>query len=129
VNIQGFEFRFGSKDGALNAANRLLRSRAIYAQAWQRGDQATIAQMDPFFECSLSNQWTAPPEQRGTGPQTPVVPKAARNARWLGALGFGLVTAAVTYLVVDNVFDDDRKALDGRSHPRTAKKKKTSDDD
>lgn len=130
-------FRITTKEEAAHVANTLMRAQQAYAYAWQNRDAATIQQMDPFHECSMSNNWKGAPGEAASGPHAAIVPPAAANGRWVAAAVLGVIATAVMISTMDPLFADDRKAYDNavkkmKKEQKAAEKKaaaKTDDDE
>jgi hypothetical protein len=89
-----------------------------------------VAAFDPFVECSSTGNWKAPEPE---GPKATPIPQPARILRWAGALVVGVGLSGAVYLIIDNVYDEDRKAWNdkysGKKPSPTKKTKKVVVDD
>lgn len=114
-----FQFFYGSQDAVQAGCDSVLDARQAWVETLRAGNVAKIQADDIFAECTLSDSWTAPAGTPPAPPLVPVVPKAARWARWLGGLVFSVGVAGLTYVIIDNVFESDRKEYqDNFSKPK-----------
>lgn len=81
-----FTFMFSSNQAAEKTTNAILGAKQYMVALMEARNSAAIAQVDPFAECTLSGNWTAPTLGTLEGPTAAIVPTAARLAQWLGAL-------------------------------------------
>ncbi|MGZ5966201.1 MAG: hypothetical protein ACXWP4_00940 [Polyangiales bacterium] len=121
-----YKFYFGNQAAVESACDRVLQAREYFARASAAGDRNSLGQLDPFYECNASGSWTSPPGTPVQPPLAAVVPSGAKWARWLGALLFGVIVSGALFAIIDNVYEDDRKAYDRKfkspSGPRSGKK-------
>ena len=85
-----FTFMFNSTQRADQITTSILAARQHMVNLLAARDTAAIASLDPFAECTISNNW-APPSTLMVqeGPLAAIVPTAATLAQWLGALALG----------------------------------------
>lgn len=95
-----FTFTFSSTQAADKATASILGAKQRMIELLAARDTATIAALDPFVECTLSGNWTAPPSLMSPVPEGPtaaIVPTPVRLAQWLGSLVLGALAAGGAY--------------------------------
>lgn len=107
-----FQFYYGSQEQVQRACDSVLGAREVWIDTLRSGNAQKIMSDDVFAECTMSGNWTTPPGTPLAPPLAAVVPSGARWARWIGALLLGVTVAGVTFVTIDSVFEDDRKAYD-----------------
>jgi hypothetical protein len=118
-----YKFYFGNQAAVESACDRVLQAREFYNRASALNDRNSLAQMDPFFECNASGSWSSPAGTPARQPLAAVVPSGAKWARWLGALMFGVIVSGALFVVVDNFYEDDRRAYERKfKSPRSGKR-------
>lgn len=105
--IQDFELILGNT--AQESAERFNSMRETFHRARQAGDGATVAQLDPFVECSMGLPWRSPQADADV-PSRIVLPP-----RWFLPAGLvaTLVFAAATYGTIatfGSEFAEERRA-------------------
>lgn len=114
-----FTFYYGSQDVVGNACDKVLGARERWIDTLRSGNAERIGADDVFAECTMSGEWKSAPGAPPTPPLAAVVPRAAVWLRWLGSLVFGLAVAGVTFVAIDNLLEDDRKAWDRKWNKKT----------
>ena len=95
--VQG-SFWFRTQEEATKSAETFFATRDRIAKVLASRDTAALAQIDPFYECTTSGQWTEPPAVAKQGPLVDRRHPAAGWVRWIGAVVIGLGFAGVFYL-------------------------------
>lgn len=93
-----YSFRVDNQAESDAVRQRWDYARAQFAQAWATGDRATLAALDPFHECTMSGQWSWPPDPNG--------PRCSRRMRGWGAI-HALVSIVVALVVPFALFQYD----------------------
>jgi len=100
-----FTFTFGSSQTADQTTTRILEAKARMVAIMAARDTSAIAALDPFAECTLSGNWTAPPTLgQVEGPLASVVPTVARLAQWLGGLALAVGFSGAAYMFFSLAF-------------------------
>jgi hypothetical protein len=123
VEIGTLHFPYTSQDAANAAASRYVASVQAYAQAWAMGNAQALAPLDPFIECTTTNNWKQP---SADGPRASGVPIAASLARWVLALGNA---GGVAYVVGSIQEEANEARIKAYKKKEAEKKKKAADDD
>lgn len=90
-----FTFTFGSPQSADKATDSVLKAKQQMIALIAARDSGAIAALDPFAECTLSGNWTAPPSLgMEDGPTAAMVPTPVRLAQWLAPLAIAGAAAA-----------------------------------
>lgn len=116
-----FTFQYSTQDSVQKACDSVLDARMAWIDTLKSGNTQRISADDVFAECTMSGEWTNPPGTLPVPPLAAVVPSGAVWMRWLGSLVFGLAIASVTYLAIDNLYDDDRKAYERKQKKKYGK--------
>lgn len=93
-----FTFMFNSTQRADQITTSILAAKQHMVNLLAARDTAAIASLDPFAECTISNNW-APPSTLMVqeGPLAAIVPTPAKLAQWLGALVLGAAAAGAAW--------------------------------
>lgn len=125
VEIGALHFPYFSQEQANAAGDRILAARQAYAHAWAQGNAQALGPLDPFFECTTSNQWSQPAPG---GPRVAAPPIAAQAGRWLAAIA---IAVGVAYVAGSIQIDEDEARIKAYKKKEAAEKKKkaAADDD
>ncbi|MEJ7733617.1 MAG: hypothetical protein WKG00_31035 [Polyangiaceae bacterium] len=102
-----FSIAYSSKVDVEEGWKAVAQSIARYKAIMAARDASALAAIDPFVECTLGGQWVQPSPEP---PRVPVVPVAARLARWFGALVVGAAVSGLLYVALDQVLEGERLA-------------------
>jgi hypothetical protein len=95
-----FTLHFGAQGDAEKLLNELSRPRRTFEEALAAKDERALREIDPFCECTLSGQWTAP---SADGPRLVEVPGVAKLLRWIGPVLLALALAAGWFGIMKSV--------------------------
>jgi hypothetical protein len=100
-----FSFHFSSNAAAEKVCDDILTGKAQMLAMLAARDTAAITAIDPFAECTLSGQWTAPPSAMAIeGPTAAIIPGVAYAVQWLGGVFLGAVAAGCMYAMFTFTF-------------------------
>ncbi|MGZ3451734.1 MAG: hypothetical protein ACXWUG_31540 [Polyangiales bacterium] len=125
LSNRNYVYTYGSKDTAIAAADRIVAARHAYAQAWASGNPNALGPLDPFFECTTTNNWSQPTREE---PRVPIVPTAAKIVRWLVALAIGAGTMLTLYSIKQDEYEENVKKYKKHGDDQPKKKKVVEDD-
>lgn len=97
VQDQSFTYTFGSQEDAEKALAQVRGALRVFDTALASRDERLLREMDPFWECTLTGQWTSPHTQ-AQGPLVPAPSKALRWARWLVPLALAIGMSASYFI-------------------------------
>ncbi|MBI2391140.1 MAG: hypothetical protein HYV09_16235 [Deltaproteobacteria bacterium] len=106
----------------------MLHAHQVFGRAAAANDHATLAAMDPFYECASTNTWKVT-EPTPTEPRAVITPPLAKWGRWLGALVAGALLSGGLYVGFDLGFQDARDGFAKKHQAAPKKTKKASVDD
>lgn len=90
-------FRYSDHDPAAQALARIQQVQATFAQAHAARDGHTVGQLDVFFECTTTGQWTDPAGTPTTAPSVKARPGWVSALPWLAGM---LVVVTVIAIVL-----------------------------
>jgi hypothetical protein len=123
VEIGTLHFPYSSQEAANAAASRYVASVQAYAQAWAMGNAQALAPLDPFMECTTTNNWKQP---SADGPRAGGMPLFASLGRWVLAL---VIAGGVSYTLGSMQAEENEARIKAYKKKEAEKKKKAADDE